>query len=173
MTRFFFTLLNTRNWPLGFAAALCIFLNMGFSKDAPHPRPFAGTYATTITILDSTLPHQQTLVYGTGTATHLGRSQYEATTYIDRSTVPTHFEGDAVFTAADGDELHTSYTGTTIPLGGGRVYILRHFDVTQGSTGRFVGASGSFTGISYGLAATTPSGVSSFSSIRFEGSITY
>lgn len=151
----------------------CFLLSAGFKQAPKHPRPFHGTYDLTVTIVDPNPPQQKITVSGTGNATHLGRSDYFAETTIDQSGTSLTFNGTAILTAANGDELHTSFTGTAKQTGS-TVTITRMFLIDpESSTGRFHGATGSFTGNSIGTAADTPIGIPNFGDITLEGTINY
>lgn len=159
-----------RTWKALFAGLLCILVSAGFTNDSRHPRPFHGTYQTTTTIVDPTPPDQEIMVQGTGTATHLGRSTLDSYSYIDRPT--NQFHGTATLTAANDDELHMTFYGSTTYPGDGTVFIERHYTIT-GGTGRFAGASGSLASYSTGTAGNPPGSVSNFNRISFEGAISY
>lgn len=140
-----------------------------FSK---HPRPFSGTYQTTETLESYQFPVLQAQVTGTGTANHLGKSRLEAETTIYLEPLPVHFNGTTTFTAANGDELYTTFTGISTPNGDGTETLMRNYTVT-GGTGRFSGATGSFTGISVGKTPETPGELIRIGRITLEGTISY
>ena len=77
----------------------------------------------------------------TGPWSHMGvvqMSSQHCITGVDSDGAPL-FAGTAVYRAANGDELHTSYTGTMHP--GPTAPMAGHFTIT-GGTGRFADASG-------------------------------
>src|ERR671930_1617463 len=80
---------------------------------------------------------------GTGTATYLGKFTEHITLQVDIPTA--HATGLATFTAANGDTLTATVDGqatpTTTP---GVVSIVEVYTIT-GGTGRFAGATGTFT----------------------------
>jgi hypothetical protein len=76
----------------------------------------------------------------TGNATHLGRFTVEFPHTVNFAT--RIGEGTFTFTAANGDTLTADFTGEAQP--GPIVSIVEHGIVT-GGTGRFAGATGSFT----------------------------
>ena len=80
---------------------------------------------------------------GTGTATYLGKFTEDITLQVD---IPTsHATGVATFTAANGDTLTASVDGQGFPTTThGVVSIVEVYTIT-GGTGRFAGASGTFT----------------------------
>ena len=78
---------------------------------------------------------------GTGQAKHLGQFTYTFEVVVDLSTGCG--VGSAEFTAANGDSLSTTVTGCGGPTDAGFRVVEEHTIV--GGTGRFTGASGSFT----------------------------
>jgi hypothetical protein len=80
---------------------------------------------------------------GGGNATHLGRFtvSYEVEVTLPAGTGV----GTAVFTAANGDLLFTEFTGQAEPTADPDVSFIEETQTITGGTGRFEGASGSFT----------------------------
>ncbi|MEO7133532.1 MAG: hypothetical protein ABI024_04855 [Vicinamibacterales bacterium] len=74
-----------------------------------------------------------------GTATHLGR--YAATFNATVSVLDGRSTGSYTFTAANGDQLFSTFTGLGVPAGGALANITETLRIT-GGTGRFAGASG-------------------------------
>lgn len=108
--------------------------------------PFKGTYATSHEVLQAP-PIFIQRVTGAGNATHLGQSSFVSITTVDRSTPPPFaVSGTRTFTAANGDQLFTTFTGTSSPTGPRSSRADLH-DVIVGGTGRFAHASGSFDGV--------------------------
>ena len=108
-------------------------------------RPFTGTLAGSATFpLDSTCPFtgRRTWSAASGTASHLGRVTMVST----HCTPPANaIAGQMTLTAANGDELHMTYTGTCSappfpPVG--EVITCSTDNVVVGGTGRFAGATG-------------------------------
>ncbi|WP_406695111.1 hypothetical protein V5E97_29140 [Singulisphaera sp. Ch08] len=83
------------------------------------------------------------LVEGTGHAAHLGRFTFSFPHLVNATTrVAT---GTYTFTAANGDTLTADVTGQAVPVGTtGVLHIVETATIT-GGTGRFAGATGSFT----------------------------
>lgn len=106
--------------------------------------PFKGSYMTSFTLLQPP-PNLVQQVIGTGTASHLGRSTFEAISNVAVSPHPPFVvSGTRIITAANGDQLFTTFTGTSTPVING----LNGADLQEiitGGTGRFVNASGNFT----------------------------
>jgi hypothetical protein len=105
--------------------------------------PFKGTILTTYQQFGQ-LPYQTAHVSGTGATTHLGRTTLEADVNIDFSGDPIMVHGEGTFTAANGDEFYTSYSGPFVENPDGTLTgDIDH--VITGGTGRFAGISGSFS----------------------------
>ena len=80
---------------------------------------------------------------GTGQATHLGQFTY---TYVFEVDLPTGIGvGTAEFTAANGDRLFTEVAGSLGPKTSPGFNHVVEEQTIVGGTGRFAGASGSFT----------------------------
>jgi hypothetical protein len=121
--------------------------------------PFKGSWdsAETSTFDFSGVPTMYVDGQAWGNATHLGNytATFEATVNLDLFSS----EGDTVeFTAADGSTLSGLGSGSGAPAMPGYNYVVQTYEITGGS-GRFEGATGSFTvhrwvnlatGISYG-----------------------
>lgn len=151
---------------------LCLLLGTGFKQVSRPARTFSGSFELVITVTDPSLPLLRITGSGPGIATHLGQSWYESQTVIDYSGTTVELRGNVTFTAANGDELHTSFVGHPYPNGDGTETIIRQFTVT-GGTGRFEGASGSFTGTTISPTPASPGDLPSTSLITLKGTITY
>ncbi len=126
--------------------------------------PFKGEYTTVAQFLQG--PAVQRIT-GTGHATHLGESMFVANATVNFSTPPPFaIAGTAVFTAANGDQFYTRFTGTSTPTGPGTLRGVINHTIT-GGTGRFEDATGSLTGIALVNAANPTN------SVTYEGSINY
>jgi hypothetical protein len=91
-------------------------------------------------------------------------------TTADQTTQSGKVNGEPVFTAANGDQLFATFTGTATSIGENTLDIVRHYEIT-GGTGRFSDASGYFTGNSVGM--LDEKGDPLPGSITFEGYIIY
>lgn len=107
--------------------------------------PFKGTVVGSATFpLDPTCPTgRRTWSAATGTASHLGR----VTMVTNHCTPPANVitDGQMTLVAANGDELHMTYSGTCDfdPLAAvGDVFPCNTVFVVAGGTGRFQGATG-------------------------------
>jgi hypothetical protein len=133
---------------LGALVLLAALMGFGVAAAAAETggtdRPFTGTIAGSATFSpDPTCPFTglRTLSQASGTASHLGR----VTMVSEHCTPPADAitGGHMTFVAANGDELHMTYSGTAGPfpsLGG--VIVVHSHNVVVGGTGRFAGATG-------------------------------
>jgi hypothetical protein len=97
---------------------------------------------------------------GVGVATHLGRFSIRITFCIDPTDIlddgqitegeSAPYSGEGTFVAANGDELHFTISGAVVPTDrpGFAYEFMDPFEIT-GGTGRFAGASGSGTTLSF------------------------
>ncbi len=107
---------------------------------------------------------------GAGHASHLGRVAATSTEVLDFTAFPGRLsvrDGQLVMIAANGDELHWSYSGGgPLPDASGLSAITGTFVIT-GGTGRFADASGG--GTVEGVASVVTNTVS----LHYRGTITY
>jgi hypothetical protein len=121
--------------------SLCLLLLSGLSQ-AGDKRPFK---ATVHGFADPwPTDNDPVVVEVQGNGTHLGNFDEVLYHHLEGGD----FWGNAVFTAANGDQLYTEFSGffTSLPDGEGWIT----FEVTHevvGGTGRFRGATGSFDGV--------------------------
>ena len=122
---------------------------------APHEVPFKGSLSGTVAVTPVDPPFFNVVITASGEATHLGRFSLVVPHLVNFATAVG--EGDFNFTAANGDVLTAHFTGTadtSTPI----FTIVEHATIT-GGTGRFAGATGSFTARrSYDPAAQTTTG---------------
>ena len=106
----------------------------------------------------------------TGQATHLGRFELVIETVVDFGTRPPTGAGTVTLIAANGDILVADITGFSALVAPGLVLITEHAVIDPDrSTGRFAGATGTFTIERLADAATGVTGVTAGS---FDGAIT-
>jgi hypothetical protein len=107
--------------------------------------PFAGSFEGERT---DRIPLTQTTVLDrwemAGTAAHLGRFELVLEAVVDFGTVPPTGAGTATFVAANGDRLFAEFAGYSEPVAPGFIRIVE-IGIITGGTGRFAGASGSYT----------------------------
>jgi hypothetical protein len=129
-------------------------------------RPFKGSYTTSSEILQPP-PNLHTRIVGTGHATLLGNGTFVAVSaLVFTAQPPFDLSGTATFTAANGDEFYTSFTGTATPNNDGSLTIFNNHTIT-GGTGRFQNATGHFTGYTIAIPGHAEA------SIDYEGAISF
>ena len=107
----------------------------------------------------------------TGEATHLGQFDLVIEAEVDFGSRPVTGEGTVTFTAANGDTLVAAITGFSSLVEPGVVLITEDAIIDPDrSTGRFAGATGTFTIERLADAATGVTGVTEGS---FEGTISF
>ena len=90
-----------------------------------------------------TPPFVSVEIEGTGNATQLGQFTVSVPHLVNRSTGT--LVGSYEFTAANGDTLTADFVGRSMPSGVPRVLFVMETATITGGTGRFAGATGSFT----------------------------
>jgi hypothetical protein len=80
---------------------------------------------------------------GVGNATELGR--FGMTFHVEVNLGTLIGVGTATFVAANGDSLSASFTGHATPTPDPNVFTLEEVETITGGTGRFAGATGTFT----------------------------
>ena len=107
--------------------------------------PFTGSLEGVVTRRTPLAPPLVSLlIEGTGNATHLGRFTVENTHVVNTAIRTT--TGSYEFTAANGDTLIADYTAQFSPTADNpRVLSIVETAIITGGTGRFAGATGSFT----------------------------
>ncbi len=104
--------------------------------------PFRGRLDGTVTVTPLTPPIASVLIEASGTATQLGSFTLEVPHQVNQAIrVGT---GSYEFTAANGDTLTADFTGLATLVAPG-VLTTHEEAVITGGTGRFAGATGSFT----------------------------
>jgi hypothetical protein len=105
--------------------------------------PFKGTMFTSY-VQSGELPYQTAHLTGSGVTSHLGRTTVVADVSIDFSVDPIMVQGEATYTAANGDTFTTTYTGSFVENPDGTITgDVDH--VITGGTGRFEMISGTFS----------------------------
>src|SRR5947208_6581508 len=82
-------------------------------------------------------------VEATGNASHLGLFILDIPHVVDRATRTA--VGSYEFTAANGDKVYADFTGLAMPTATPGVLYIEETATITGGTGRFAGATGSFT----------------------------
>ena len=127
-------------WFVGLVAAFAVSLASVASAVAAET-PFKGTFSAVETD-QLAFPILSVNREGTGTATYLGKYTEHATFHVDVRTGSA--TGTATFTAANGDTLTASVVGQGTTTGPTTRSIVEVYTIT-GGTGRFAGATGTFT----------------------------
>ncbi|WP_152054124.1 hypothetical protein [Tautonia marina] len=166
--------MTTRTLVRGFTALALLLV--GLTLIAPEatandqPRPFRGNAEGLVTGLiepSEDCPFGGFTAFWTGNATHLGRfTRQEVLCYTNAEL--TEFEGEIVFTAANGDTLSLKFSGSFEPGPGGTLLAEGPYEFT-GGTGRFANASGS---AGY-QAVAFPIGDQVLAVVEFDGFICY
>jgi hypothetical protein len=103
--------------------------------------PFKGT-VTAVETSQLVFPIASVNREGTGTATYLGKYTEHVTLQVNVLTMSS--TGAATFTAANGDTFSASVVGQATRIGPTVLSIVEVYTIT-GGTGRFAGATGTFT----------------------------
>jgi hypothetical protein len=124
--------------------ALAVLVVVGFAGTLPAGDlvPFKGTFDGDVTVVPAP-PSLFATVDATGHATHLGEFTLTIPHLVNPGDGTAH--GKYTFTAANGDEVFADFFGVAEATDVfGVLYIVETATIT-GGTGRFAGATGSFT----------------------------
>jgi hypothetical protein len=154
------------------ALALVAILGIAGQASAKSPVPFKGTLEGRLV---NRTPVNPPVVFDifeiAGNATHLGKYTLVIEAVVNFGTLPPTAAGLFTFTAANGDTVVADFTGSSALVVPGLVLITEHAIIDPDrSTGRFAGATGTFTVKRLADAATGVNGVTIGS---FEGSISF
>ena len=122
--------------------AAALFVSLAGPVSAGDQVPFKGSLSGTVTVTPLTPPMASVLIEATGVATQLGRFTLEVPHTVNQALRVA--SGTYVFTAANGDTLTASFTGQATLVSPG-VLTTSEIATITGGTGRFAGATGSFT----------------------------
>ena len=151
------------NCAAGLALAVVAVLGLAGPVAAGEQVPFKGVLDGDVTRTPVDDTHVRVDIEADGVATLLGHFALEVPHLVDTTTRTA--AGYYVFTAANGDTLTAEFTGRAGPSGIPGVVRIVEEAVITGGTGRFAGATGSFTAVRlYDPVAGTTTG-------EFEGSI--
>jgi hypothetical protein len=105
--------------------------------------PFKGEYVDAFEMLQPP-PMFVQKVTGTGNATYMGNSTFAAIAHVDLTTAPPFaVTGVRTITAANGDQIFTTFSGVSFPVVPG-LNKTELNEIITGGTGRFANASGNF-----------------------------
>lgn len=131
-------------------------------------RPAGGECHTTFVPADFTFPLLTIRIDGVCQLRHLGRATMQATQIIN--VTDGLFTNTTTYTAANGDELRTTFAGVPTSAPGSVEVTFQGEELFVGGSGRFIGATGSTSVEGSATIAPDQSGVGEY---RMHGSITY
>jgi hypothetical protein len=135
--------MNRRRFTAGLALTVAALLAFAGPVAAGKQVPFKGSLEGVVTITPLAPPFVSVAIDASGNGTHLGLFSASIPHTVNRATRMA--TGTYEFTAANGDKVFADFTGqsalTSTP---GVLSIVENGTIT-GGTGRFAGASGSFT----------------------------
>ena len=129
---------------LALSLALAVLAVLMFARPAAagNQVPFRGSLEGNVTHTPAP-PFDSVLVEAEGNATQLGRFTVAIPHLVNTSTRTA--VGTYVFTAANGDTLTADFTGHAAPSGTPGILAIVEVATITGGTGRFEGATGTFT----------------------------
>lgn len=136
--------MNRRSVAAGLALAVLVVLGLAAPVAARDQVPFKGRFELNGGIVTPVAPPIVSVeIDGTGNATQLGQFTVSVPHLVNRSTGM--LVGSYEFTAANGDTLTADFVGQAVPSGVPGVLFVVEAATITGGTGRFTGATGSFT----------------------------
>lgn len=126
------------------ALAVLVAMSLAGPTKAGDQVPFKGTFAGDVTVTPLVPPPSLRVdVEATGTSTHLGQFALGIPHIVD----PRYGTavGFYVLTAANGDTVFAEFTGLARPTAAPGILYIEETVTITGGTGRFAGATGSFT----------------------------
>ena len=127
----------------GIALAVSAVLGLAGPGAAGEQVPFKGSLEGVVTVTPLKPPNVSVLVKATGNATHLGQFALAIPHTVNRASMTA--TGTYQFVAANGDTLTASFSGKATPTATPGVLSIVETATITGGTGRFAGATGSFT----------------------------
>jgi hypothetical protein len=125
------------------ALAVLAVLGLAGPVAAGEQVPFKGSFEG-VAIVTGAPPIVSVAVDATGHATELGQFTLAIPHHVNFASTPRTSYGSYQFVAANGDTLSADFTGQITPIPGGNAAV--NIATITGGTGRFAGATGSFTG---------------------------
>ena len=138
--------MKRHRYACGVALAIMALVGPARPAAAGDQVPLRGSLeATTVerTFIPGNPPRVFIRLEGTGHASHLGQFTYSAPHFVNPATGAV--QGTYEITAANGDKLYADFTAQTTPIPGTTRVTVRDTATITGGTGRFDGATGSFT----------------------------
>jgi hypothetical protein len=124
------------------ALAVVAVLGLAGPAVSGEPVPFKGKLEGDVTLTPAP-PFVRVDIEAEGTATHLGHFTLDVPHVVDIATRTA--VGSYQFTAANGDTLYAEFIGQATPTDIPGVLYIEETAIILGGTGRFAGATGSFT----------------------------
>jgi hypothetical protein len=141
--------MNRHMWKAGLLLAVFTLLCLAGPMMAQDELPFRGTVSGSSTRSPIDSCHFLVTISAEGQATYLGNFTWQSTHTLNVCTNPFTVSGGSVtLTAADGDQLFGTYTGTSHVIPNTTPPVIA-FDVTitiTGGTGRFANTTGTIEG---------------------------
>ena len=125
------------------ALAILAVLGLAGPVLAQQQVPFKGSLEGVVTVTPLKPPNVSVLVKATGNATHLGQFALAIPHTVNRANMTA--TGTYQFVAANGDTLTATFSGKATPTATRGVLSIVETAIITGGTGRFAGATGSFT----------------------------
>jgi hypothetical protein len=123
--------------------AVTLVVSLASPVAAAEQVPFKGSLEGTVTVTPLDPPFASVLIEGTGDGTQLGRYSLESQALVNQAARTGG--GWLVLTAANGDTLTADHVGIGAILVAPGVLSITEAAVITGGSGRFAGATGSFT----------------------------
>jgi hypothetical protein len=123
--------------------AVVVVLGLSGPVAAGEQVPFKGSLEGDVAITPLAPPFVAVNIEGSGKASHLGKFTVDIPHVVNRTNSTAI--GTYEFTAANGDTLSASFTGQGTPSATPGVLAIVETATITGGTGRFAGATGSFT----------------------------
>jgi hypothetical protein len=125
------------------ALATVLILGLGRSAMAGEREHFKGRFEGDVTVTPLAPPYLQVDVEAAGKATHLGQFTLDIPHVVNAANGTAN--GIYEFTAANGDKVYAKFTGIATPTATPGVLYIEETATITGGTGRFAGATGSFS----------------------------
>jgi hypothetical protein len=125
------------------ALAVMAVLGLAGPARAQQQVPFKGSLEGVVTVTPLQPPYVSVLVKATGNGTQLGQFTLAIPHTVNRTNRTA--TGTYQFVAANGDTLTASFSGQATPTATAGVLSIVETATITGGTGRFAGATGSFT----------------------------
>jgi hypothetical protein len=135
--------MKRHSFAASFALAVVVVLGLTGPAAAQEQVPFKGSLEGVVTMTPLNPPFVSVLVKATGNATHLGKFTLAVPHIVNRANGTA--TGSYQFVAANGDRLTASFSGKATPTATKGVLSIVETATITGGTGRFAGATGSFT----------------------------